>query len=410
MHDESRKQPSLTNRYGLGLVKLAVSVFSESTRDALNFYAANEGKTEWTGTANFLSMIIKLWNIMNVKSATTGKHKREYSMDPVRSSLDWKLDYLKVFADFLQRWKTSNKPGLTRETFLALHHTCFALADCAAYMLDRLGFNYCLLGHLQSDPIESRFGWLRQLSGANYYISYRQVLEGDKKIKALSLLKFLGISLQEIDESIGSQSSVSSCSAMSEDATACAIADALQFHDQPSSSDANVIFYVAGAMSRSVCHITRCKHCKDELIEEGDQLPTLSLDEAVDYESATFLQQINRGGLVRPSEYAFMVATQSWRIFQEIKTTSSLKAKFLATTNHRSLFQKIVDRATDYRVGPMPLVSENFCIKGHDLKALLLQRMFNCFAKNLVRELTEKALDKHASKKRKIAKLSSAVV
>jgi len=37
-----------------------------------------------------------------------------------------------------------------------------------------------LLGHLQSDAIESRFGWLRQLAGANYYPSMRPLLEGDK--------------------------------------------------------------------------------------------------------------------------------------------------------------------------------------------------------------------------------------
>lgn len=32
-------------------VKLATSVFSESTHDALHFYATNEGQTEWLGTA-----------------------------------------------------------------------------------------------------------------------------------------------------------------------------------------------------------------------------------------------------------------------------------------------------------------------------------------------------------------------
>ena len=95
------------------------------------------------------------------------------------------VTFLRYFADFLQRWKDSRKPGLTHETFLALRHTSRALADCASYMLDRLAFNYVLLGHLQSDAIESRFGWLRQLSGANHFLSTRQVFEGDRKIRAL---------------------------------------------------------------------------------------------------------------------------------------------------------------------------------------------------------------------------------
>ena len=80
------------------------------------------------------------------------------------------------------RWEESKKPGLTRETFLALHHTCLALADCASYLLDWKGFNFVLLGHLQSDAIERRFGWLRQMSGANYYISMRQVLESYRSL------------------------------------------------------------------------------------------------------------------------------------------------------------------------------------------------------------------------------------
>jgi len=36
-------------------VKLATSVFSESTRDALRFYAEHENKAEWNGTAFLLT-------------------------------------------------------------------------------------------------------------------------------------------------------------------------------------------------------------------------------------------------------------------------------------------------------------------------------------------------------------------
>ena len=75
-------------------VKLATSVFCESTRDALQFYASNEHKPEWNGTADFISLVVKLWNVMNVKSRTKGKHKRDITKDLVRSSLDWKLDFL----------------------------------------------------------------------------------------------------------------------------------------------------------------------------------------------------------------------------------------------------------------------------------------------------------------------------
>ena len=36
------------------------------------------------------------------------------------------------------------------------------------YLLEEKGSNYVLLSFITSDPIERRFGWYRQLGGANY--------------------------------------------------------------------------------------------------------------------------------------------------------------------------------------------------------------------------------------------------
>jgi len=204
-------------------VKLATKVFSESTRDALQFCATNENRPAWNGTADFISLNVKIWNVMNVKSRTKGKHKRDITKVPNRLSLDWKLDFLRECAQFLEHWEETKRPGLTRETFLALRHTCLALADCSSYFLDRKAFNYVLLGYLQSDAIERRFGWLRQMSGANYYVSMRQVLDSDRRIRAVSLLKFSGISLAEIDSAIKSAEYHSS----TDDSLADSLTDAL---------------------------------------------------------------------------------------------------------------------------------------------------------------------------------------
>ena len=43
-----------------------------------------------------------------------------------------------------------------------------------------------------------------KMSGANYYVSMRQVLDSDRRIRTVSLLKFSGISLTEIDSAIQS--------------------------------------------------------------------------------------------------------------------------------------------------------------------------------------------------------------
>jgi len=67
---------------------------------------------------------------------------------------------------------------------------------------------------------------LQQLAGANYYISMRQVVEGDKKIRALSVLKFSKFALDDIDNVL---ESASQCSSSSDDSLADAIAESITY-------------------------------------------------------------------------------------------------------------------------------------------------------------------------------------
>lgn len=188
--------------------------------------------------------------------------------------------FLREFADFLECWETSKKLGLTHETFLVLRHTCLALSDCAAFLLDvRLGFKYVLLGSLQSDAIESRFGWLRQMSGANYYVSMKQVIESDRKIRALSLLKFSCFLLNEIDEAIHSTVITSY---LADESTADSIAEALSYKCWPLSSDANIIYYISGAIACSTVRTRKCDDCREVLVN-SDQLEPLQLDTPLNY-------------------------------------------------------------------------------------------------------------------------------
>jgi len=263
-----------------------------------------------------------------------------------------------------------------------------------------------LLGHLQSDAIESRFGWLRQLAGANYYISMRQVMEGDKKIRALSLFKFSHFTLAELSNATTQSDGVQPSA--TDDSLADVIADAVSFKHWPSSNDANIIFYVSGAIARSVVRSMKYDSCKD-MLTSPDPLEPLEIDESLDYSAATFLDTINRGGLARPAEYTFMLCVHCWRIFEDIRLNTQLKNTFLGAACQRSLFAKVVDRlSADELYGQVP-VGDNFCFKGHDLKSLIVFRFFNCVAKNLVKDLSNHASDRdHQSKRRKIAKLQSA--
>lgn len=391
-------------------VKLAVSVFNESTRDALSHYATHEDKAQWNETANFISVIIKLWNVMNVKSVTKGKHKRNYTMDPVRKVDDWKIAFLQQTAEFLTAWEHAKTPGLTPQTFLALRHTCLALAACASYLLEKLDFKFVLLGNLQSDPIESRFGWLRQMSGANYYISTKQVLDSERKIRALSLLKFSKFSLSEVDSAIEMQEIELTPGTTTTDVSADFLAEALCLSISPTANDTNIIYYVSGYIARSIIRTTKCDDCAEVLREPN--LEPLAIDDSQDYKSCEFFEAVNRGGLARPTEFTFLLAILCWQVYEEIKASSDLMRRLLSAESQRTLFCKIVDRTIYNRQCDLPLEATTMCNKGHDLKMLIASKFFNCTAKNLVKDLTNNAQDrldstKESSQKRKIAKLTS---
>ena len=83
----------------------------------------------------------------------------------------------------------------------------------------------------------------------------------------------------------------------------------------PDDSDQAVIYYVAGACSRSVFRMNKCASCKEILVKEKEivEIPTDETPEA-----SLFLKSINRGGLLEPQDHTFQVCLLSWKIFFEI--------------------------------------------------------------------------------------------
>ena len=83
---------------------------------------------------------------------------------------------------------------MSTDTLQAATYTCRGLVGLANYLLDNYGdlVHYILLGKVQSDRIEGRFGHLRKLAGGNYWSSVRQFLEGEAVIRVKSLIWLSG--------------------------------------------------------------------------------------------------------------------------------------------------------------------------------------------------------------------------
>ncbi len=274
----------------------------------------------------------------------------------------------------------------------------------ATHCLSQLSFNYVGLGQAQSDALESMFGRLRQSSGANYWISLKQVLDSDQKIKTASLLKHSNATLSEI-AALRNEQEV--CAARGPDPAEEALVEQLEGVGLPEAGadDLAAIFNCTGALVRSELRLRRaCCFCKDLLVDSSDRENSPNAPEAA------LTSAIDRGGLLRPSTSAFALAVKAWSVYEAIDKTPVLKGIFLGSRVHRACFKGVVAAAIerDFEFADVACLTVP-CEGGHGCLESLLGRLFNVMTKNLVRRLAEEAAASTRMKaaKRLAAKLNS---
>ncbi|KAH7932894.1 hypothetical protein HPB49_004666 [Dermacentor silvarum] len=192
---------------------------------------------------------------------------------------EWQVEVV----NWLDYWKSlkHDTGHFTHETHNALRHTSLALVEVTSYCLKELGFKYVLLGKFQSDCLEDRFGRYRQLSGAQYHISIRQMYEAEHKLRLQKVLE-----LPESDE-------IPLCASTDE------FRDALkQFQIVVGEEDIAAkqhtlpaITYVAGYCAYAALKKLTCAFCQENLLVESKTV-TIEADE--------FITSITRGGLKFP--------------------------------------------------------------------------------------------------------------
>ena len=173
-------------------VKLALRIFDRTTVAALEILGPKSSKMHaWEGTSAFITIVLKFWNIVNVKNTTKGIQKRLEDAQVISDTNDMMLQWLQAFACWLKLWNTqTTKAGhLTEEAFTVLFHTVDTLVLLVKDLLDNHKLKYVMLGRFQTDNLEARFGQYRMLSGTNYLVSVKEVIQSEKQIKVKSLLK-----------------------------------------------------------------------------------------------------------------------------------------------------------------------------------------------------------------------------
>ena len=374
-------------------VLLADAFFHDSTIEALEWYAVFENHPEWANTAKFLRIIRKWWNIVNVRTLYNGQMKRDETKDPIRSVDAWQLQYLERFAKWLQSWQSRKKMGLTSETFLACTQTTKSLRSLAIYLLQN-GVQYVLLGLSQSDSIENRFGWYRNLNGSNYHISVRQILSAEKAIRVKSLLQLSHYTLEEAKTIFQDSESSKNSEISEQSAHLCALMKSNNFNTSNlKKEEASTAFYIAGYCVHGILKRVKCESCRSLMMASSDE-------PEIDKTESSFLEQINRGRLITPSHWAVMSLMLSWSYYDSVTKNEKSKAfLFGEVTNQAEVFVQALIASLEDEPQTESLLQLS-CCDGHSFKNHFKEigrRMFNIGCKNLVAEINSEI---HAGKKR----------
>ena len=175
-------------------VPLMLKVFNGTTAVGLQHHSSQTRK-DTLGTQNFILVFSKLWKILDNRSLY--KHIRHNDKDrrPITSTDDDSMTFLRRMIDWLEMWKSLKQPGregcLTNETYTALRHTLKVMCAMADHYLTAKRYNYILFGKFQTDPLEHRFSKYRSMAGSNYHVAVQEILNSEKKLKAISALKMI---------------------------------------------------------------------------------------------------------------------------------------------------------------------------------------------------------------------------
>nr|CAD7461345.1 unnamed protein product [Timema tahoe] len=156
-------------------------------------------------------------------------------------------------------------------------------------------------GDPQNDNIESRFGQYRQMSGGNYHISVTEILESERKIKAISLLKIQSykagefsikdLSLEEDEERDDKELTESGV-----------LADCPNVYDEvknleTSQNELMTLIYIAGYAVHKIEKLKNCTSCKNVMRSSTLRLQNTDLDKERKGEAQNILNKVDEKAL-----------------------------------------------------------------------------------------------------------------
>lgn len=367
-------------------VKLVLQIFNEHVYEGLLVHGSKHEIPHIKDTSSFIKVITTWWKIVNVKSPNAGvRLNNKFQFPLTNSPEDPKNEFLNKFIDWLDRWENMECTTgmLTKETHCALKLTTEALLNLSSYCIDELGMLYILPGKFQTDQLESRFSRYRQMGGAQYHISMRQIYEIEKKIRTQSLLKLniktksfgnLEISHSDLNEEDGiydRELAISNMDDYSHISMEVSDDDFKNIEDK-----IPVITYLGGYCARKVLRKLNCVFCKDFFVIQKEFI--CGLDHAL-------IQGLDRGKLLYPQDIVVKTISYNYIIIQ--KLCNDFEAEFLKFFNQRHV---AVSLTMDILLDTCVFEPEERCENGH---------LFQEYFKKIIRSSTNTFLNNFCKRK-----------
>ena len=224
------------------------------------------------------------------------------------------------FGTWLNEWMLSGKKGLSKQTFTSCFQTSQSFPLLIQHLLEIKGFDYILTGNNQSDPPEKRFGRYRQLSDANYSGSEKQFLDAEKSMNQVSH-QISGYTMKEVgnimgNDSVEAQAEVEHCGNV-------IIEMLLPPPDlvHMAQMDADIVYYIAGFISKKVKKAVTCVACGD-ILGENSILEIIVEGMIPENHQSFFMDEINTGGLVKLSDPVHAICVLAWDTYLQIMENS----------------------------------------------------------------------------------------
>ena len=128
--------------------------------------------------ASFLEIVNTWWLVAN------SKQKYHPNADINR---DGKINFFRSLANWFQEWQECPSFTLSPQASSALIATLRAQSMLVDDLLSE-GYEYVMVGRLQSDPLERRFSQYRQMSGGRFLVGLREVIVSERILACRSLI------------------------------------------------------------------------------------------------------------------------------------------------------------------------------------------------------------------------------